>query len=97
MADSGGRRPASPETHRRLARALLQAFESGDLAPLVTLLREDAALVSDGGGEVPAARQPILGRDRILRFFAGVRGRLPAGLRPAPAEVNGAADAGPPA
>jgi RNA polymerase sigma factor (sigma-70 family) len=89
VADSRARGAATPETHRRLLVALRDAFETGDAAALVALLREDAVTISDGGGETPAARRPILGRDRILRFFAGVRAKTPSGVRAAVAEVNG--------
>ena len=45
----------------------------------MALLREDMVLVTDGGDEVVAARRPILGRDRVLRFWLGVQSRLPPG------------------
>jgi RNA polymerase sigma-70 factor (ECF subfamily) len=89
VAGSPAREAPSPETHRRLVDALRDAFEAGDAGALIALLREDAVAVTDGGGETPAALRPIFGRDRIVRFFAGVRAKSPAGLRVAVGEANG--------
>jgi RNA polymerase sigma-70 factor (ECF subfamily) len=69
--------------------ALLGAFRAGDMATLVALLREDVVAVTDGGGEVLAARRPVLGRDRVLRLFAGLVAKAPPGLRARAAGVNG--------
>ncbi|HLH70684.1 MAG TPA: sigma-70 family RNA polymerase sigma factor [Candidatus Dormibacteraeota bacterium] len=88
VAADPARQPAlSPAMHRRLLAALRVAFDSGDTSTLVGLLRDDAALVADTGGEIPAPRRPIVGPGRILRFLAGV-----AALRrftAAEVEVNG--------
>jgi RNA polymerase sigma-70 factor (ECF subfamily) len=64
--------PASVETGRKLAAAFRTAAESGDAHALLPLLAEDAVLVTDGGGRKLAAFNPILGADKILRFFQGV-------------------------
>ncbi len=88
VAADPARQPApSPAMHRRLLAALRAAFDSGDTDPLVGLLRDDAALVADTGGEIAAPRRPVVGPGRILRFLAGV-----AALRrftAAEVEVNG--------
>ena len=89
VAAATARASPSPETHRRLVDALRDAFEAGDAGALIALLREDAVTITDGGGETPAALRPIHGRDRILRFFGGVRGKSAADLRVAVGEVNG--------
>jgi RNA polymerase sigma-70 factor, ECF subfamily len=74
VAADPARQPGpSPEAHRRLVAALRAAFDMGDAAPLVGLLREDAVLPADTYGELPAPRRPIVGPARILRFIAGVR------------------------
>jgi RNA polymerase sigma factor (sigma-70 family) len=99
VAADPARQPGpSLETHRRLVAALRAAFDTGDAASLVGLLREDAVLLSDTSGELPAPRRPIVGSARILRFIAGVREKGLEGLRAAVAvsslgaaevEVNG--------
>lgn len=53
-------------------RALVRAIEEGDVSAVVALLADDAVLWSDGGGKVRAAINPVLGADRIARFFVGV-------------------------
>ncbi|HSR25031.1 MAG TPA: RNA polymerase subunit sigma-24, partial [Candidatus Eisenbacteria bacterium] len=59
--------------------ALRAAVDTGDAASLVRLLREDAVLVADAGGELPP-RRPIVGPARIVRFFVGIHERGLAGL-----------------
>lgn len=63
---------ADPAKHMQVLREFVTACASGDPARLAGLLREDAVMYSDGGGKVLAAPNPILGGDRIARFFAGV-------------------------
>jgi RNA polymerase sigma-70 factor, ECF subfamily len=79
-----------PEEGERLAAAFLAAVRSGDPAALARLLAEDAVLRTDGGGRKAAALNPILGRDRIARFFAGLarKARIPRAVV-RPARVNG--------
>lgn len=56
----------------RLSAAFYQAMKSGDLDAFADLLAEDAILYTDGGGKRLAALNPIYGRDKIVKFFAGV-------------------------
>ena len=64
--------PVSTERGAVLAQAFLDAVLRGDPGILSSLLAQDAVLVSDGGGKVPAALNPIDGRDKIMRFFLGI-------------------------
>src|SRR5262249_35652310 len=50
-----------------------RALVTGDAAQFAHLLAEDAILYSDGGGKRAAALLPIYGRDKIVRFFEGIR------------------------
>ncbi|WP_267595901.1 RNA polymerase sigma factor SigJ [Carbonactinospora thermoautotrophica] len=86
-----GRRGGTPDpqAHRKLVVALRVAFETGDVQPLIGLLRADVVLVSDTGGEARAPRRPIAGRDKVLRFALGVRGRGEPGLAVVETYVNG--------
>ena len=59
------------ERQGRLLAAFGNAVASGDVAALTVLLREDAVLLSDGGGIKRAALNPILGADRIARDLLG--------------------------
>ena len=77
-----------PEMHRRLVASLRAAFDTGDAASLVGLLREDAVLLADTGGELPAPRRPIEGSAKILRFVALVAAVQPP-FAATEVEVNG--------
>ena len=61
----------------QVAAAFLTAAQLGDLDGLVALLSDDALVVSDGGADHHAARQPIVA-DRIPRFLANLTARVPA-------------------
>ena len=61
--------------HEKLVMAFVGASRSGDLDALMTMLAEDARLVTDGGGKVVAALNVIEGADRVARFIRGARTR----------------------
>ncbi|MEQ9639324.1 MAG: sigma-70 family RNA polymerase sigma factor [Alphaproteobacteria bacterium] len=75
----------------RLVRAFKTAAEQGDVAALVEVLAGDVVLYNDAGGRRHAALNPIFGRDRFLRFVAGIRKKDPdvGAIRYEVAEVNG--------
>lgn len=62
------------------------ATETGDLQALMDVLAPDVVLMTDGGGKVQAALNPIHGRDKVLRFLAGV---TPDALVLEPVWLNG--------
>jgi RNA polymerase sigma-70 factor (ECF subfamily) len=64
---------ASEESRAKLADAFAAAITQGDLDGFARLLADDAVLYQDGGGKRVAARHPIYGKDKILRFFAAVK------------------------
>jgi len=69
--------PVATVEHDETVRAFLAATRSGDLESLVRVLAPDVELVSDGGGVVSAARNPVLGTDRVARFVLGVMAKQP--------------------
>ena len=83
--------PVDEAEAQRIARAFHAASRSGDEAALRDLLAHDAVLHTDSGGARPAALRPILGAERIGRFFAGVvrKSGSPAPPTPHPARING--------
>src|SRR5690349_9059066 len=90
-------RPApaqAPDSHARLLQAFNDAVASGNVRHLAELLREDAVAITDGGGRKFAALNPIIGADKIARFFIGLAGKT-AGqdVRIEPAMINGAVGA----
>jgi RNA polymerase sigma-70 factor, ECF subfamily len=67
----------------------IAAIETDDRHRLLTLLAPDAVLMSDGGGKVLAARNPILGADRIARFLLGLARKQTGTLAQEIAVLNG--------
>ncbi len=63
------------------------ATETGDLQVLMDVLAPDVVLMTDGGGRVKAALNPIHGRDKVLRFLTAV---TPDALELVPVWLNGA-------
>lgn len=64
--------PARQDATRRALEQFLLYLSTRDAAGLERLLAEDVISLSDGGGEVPAARRPIRGRDKVLRLILGL-------------------------
>jgi RNA polymerase sigma-70 factor, ECF subfamily len=68
----------SVEEGRSLTSAFLTAAYTGDATGLTAMLAEDARLISDGGGRRRGALNPVVGADRIARFFVGIVSKLRA-------------------
>jgi RNA polymerase sigma-70 factor (ECF subfamily) len=89
------------DEHAAVSERFFRASTEGDIQQLMDVLAPGVVLLSDGGGVVKAALNPITGRDKVLRFLQGVRPpehllRFETGLvNGAPAlfvHVNGALD-----
>ncbi|MGK5679491.1 RNA polymerase sigma factor SigJ [Actinoplanes sp. URMC 104] len=91
-SEGGVRHNADLAEQRRLLAAFVDAVNGGDLQALAAVLAPDVVAISDGGGFVRTALRPILGADKVARFFVGIvhGGRL-AGAVLEPALVNGTA------
>ncbi len=59
-------------SHETLAR-FLACLASGDLDGLQELLADDVRILSDGGGEFHAARVPVVGAAKAIRFLLNIR------------------------
>jgi RNA polymerase sigma-70 factor (ECF subfamily) len=73
------RRPIGAETEAATLAALQRFFAallSHDTNAAAACLADDVRLVSDGGGEYRAALRPVLGADRVMRFFFGLMKKL---------------------
>ena len=84
------RRPRAEVTRRErdvVLERFLGATTTGDVQGLLDVMSPDVVLMSDGGGFRQAALRPILGREKVLRFLAGVTGD---GWPVEVIEVNGA-------
>lgn len=66
---------ADDEEARKLANAFVTAVATGDVKGLTQLLTEEAVIYTDGGGKRRAALNPIFGRDKIIRFYEGLRAK----------------------
>jgi RNA polymerase sigma-70 factor (ECF subfamily) len=75
----------------KLVAAFLAAAQSDDPRQLSELLAQDAVMITDGGGKRRAALRPLVGREDIMGFVAGLRGRGRWGPFGAirPARING--------
>jgi RNA polymerase sigma-70 factor (ECF subfamily) len=81
--------PAPAEVRAALA-SFQRAVDTGDLQGLLDVLSPEVVLVSDGGGLRQAARKPILGAEKVLRFFAGILAKAPGPVTSEQTQVNGA-------
>ncbi|MGZ6574739.1 MAG: RNA polymerase sigma-70 factor [Solirubrobacteraceae bacterium] len=55
---------------RQVVDRFLAAMRTGDLQVLLEVLAPDVVLVADGGGEVAAARRPVVGSDRVAALLS---------------------------
>jgi RNA polymerase sigma-70 factor (ECF subfamily) len=67
--DAAPRRPQRAPDVERLGAAFFGALRDGDLDGLRQVLRDDVVLTSDGGGRATAVHYPLVGAERVLRFF----------------------------
>lgn len=79
----------SREQRERLASRFLAAAQHGDLRGLEELLAEDVTSWADSGGTQAMARRPVVGRDKVGRYFVGGWRKVPEGITFTSAEVNG--------
>lgn len=89
VRDERPRFDADQAAAESLMTSFLGAVQSGDLDGLVSMLAEDAVLVSDGGGKTLAALNPIEGADKIARFLLGIYGKAPPNTSQRFVRVNG--------
>ncbi|GGZ59700.1 RNA polymerase sigma24 factor [Streptomyces inusitatus] len=80
---------ASRAERERVLLAFRAAYEAGDLKALVRLLHPDAVLLTDGGGEVFAARKPITGGRRVAEVLLRVARKRRSETTLVPVEVGG--------
>ncbi len=77
LAEPSPRYPVSDAAARRIATAFFAASRDGDIPALRTLLAADVVLRTDGGGVRSAALNPVLGTEKVARFFAGLARKYP--------------------
>ncbi|WP_280267655.1 RNA polymerase sigma factor SigJ [Nocardia wallacei] len=63
--------PASRDEQEKVVSAFALAWRSGDLSALLGVLDDKVTLTADGGGKVPAVREPLSGAELIAKLFFG--------------------------
>jgi len=91
-AYDAARRPATQalgDATRAALERFVGALMTGDAAAAEACLADGVRLTSDGGGEYHAALRPVLGQDRVTRFFMGLQKKIPPVGRFVVRELNG--------
>lgn len=86
-ADAVGRHHAGAD--RRIVDELLLAVVTGDVARTLALLAPDVVSISDGGANRHAARRPVVGADRVARFFTNLASKNLHRASATAATING--------
>lgn len=69
--------PQQSEHTNKMIQTFIKGSKTGDFEEFMSLILEEAVLVTDGGGKVRAAIFPILGKRRVQTFLEAV---VPRGL-----------------
>lgn len=77
------------EEQERVTMQFVQSIMTGDLESLVAVVAPDAVLMSDGGGKATAATRPVVGAEKIGKFFIGLWKQGADGFSGRFANVNG--------
>jgi RNA polymerase sigma-70 factor (ECF subfamily) len=88
-AEPTRQQPVDRAGWRKLVERFLAAARLGEIEELEKLLAEDVVSRADGGGKVIAARNALVGRDRVARYLIGVIERFGAGIEAYLGEANG--------
>lgn len=83
------RRAASPRETRAALESFQRAIETGNPQDLLDVLAPDVVLLSDGGGVKKAALRPVIGAEKIVRFYIGGSAKVEATITWEPTVVNG--------
>ncbi|MEU7027979.1 RNA polymerase sigma-70 factor [Streptomyces sp. NPDC046275] len=88
----GARRPrrtASARETRVALESFRRAVETGNPQDLLDVLAPDVVLLSDGGGVKRAALHPVVGAEKLVRFWLGGSAKVEATITWEPTLVNG--------
>ena len=75
IAEGQARHTADLPEQRKVLDAFLAAAASGDLQALAAVLAPEVVAIGDGGGVVNAGLNPVVGLDRVARFYIGILSR----------------------
>ncbi|GAA4556923.1 RNA polymerase sigma-70 factor [Streptomyces collinus] len=85
------RRPrttASPRQTRAALESFQRALETGNPQEFLDVLAPDVVLLSDGGGVKRAALMPVIGAEKVVRFYLGTSAKAAATITCEPTVVN---------
>ncbi|KOU58122.1 RNA polymerase sigma24 factor [Streptomyces sp. MMG1533] len=85
------RKMVSPSETRAAVESFRRALETGNPQDLLDVLAPEVVLVSDGGGVKRAALRPIIGAEKVVRFYLGGVGKTGGTITCDPTVVNGTA------
>jgi RNA polymerase sigma-70 factor (ECF subfamily) len=72
---AGDRRaPVAADEQKELLTQFIAAARSGDMAGLEKLFAADVQSMSDGNGAIRVARMPVVGPERVAKFFTAISG-----------------------
>ncbi|GAB3927872.1 RNA polymerase sigma-70 factor [Kribbella albertanoniae] len=74
---------------QRLLTAFVHAAKSGDLVELEDLFAADVTSVSDGNGKARASKFPVVGSERVAKFFRSFHTRFWVGVEIVWTQMNG--------
>lgn len=78
-----------PAEIEALTTLMMAAAFEGDVETLVSFLASEVTHISDGGPDHRAARAPIVGPDRVARFFINLAKRTEPGMEAHIVQANG--------
>jgi RNA polymerase sigma-70 factor, ECF subfamily len=91
VAQGGIRHTADLAEQRRVRDAFLAAAGSGDVRALAAVLAPDVVAIGDGGGLPGVGTRPVLGADKVARFYLGIIGGRLGDVTVEPVLINGSA------
>ena len=67
-----------PEVEAEVVNQLISAVIGGDIGQVMALMTDDVVHISDGGEHHRAARQPVVGPERVARLLVNLAKRVPS-------------------
>jgi RNA polymerase sigma-70 factor (ECF subfamily) len=91
LADADPPPRATMAEQQAVLERFVAAIMTGDIRAVAEVLHPDVVLIGDGGGKARTTRQIMVGADKIMRFYAGLRTMYAPGAFTAtrPVLVNG--------
>jgi len=83
------RQVVSASESRAVLESFQRALETQDLQGLLDVLAPAVVVISDGGGVKQASLRPIIGAEKVIRFFVGGLAKTNATLTVEPTVING--------